>query len=253
MKLSVIAPSIRTDNIPKLLHSIYNSYEGKIELIVIGPYPPIFHADIKWIPSQRSPNAAQQQGLLEATGEYVTFAADDGIFLPNALDEAMNAINFATSEDDNADKFIVVGRYLEGDNPIGMTSQDYYRFKYHKPYRLAGINPNWLIFNCGIISRKFLLELGGWDTENFETTTCAHADLGIRALKAGARMILTKEPMFKCSHQPGRSGDHGPVHNAMVKRDLPRFQEMYAKPNDRVNIDINNWENTPEVWKERFK
>lgn len=255
MKLSVIVPSIRIEKIVHLYDSIMDSFNDTFEMIVVGPYPIIWplsnNDNIKWIESKRSPNACQQQGLLGAKGKYITFAADDGVFLPGALDEAMNAINFATAEDDG--NFIVVGRYLEGDNPIGMTSQDYYRFKYHKPYRLAGINPEWLIFNCGIISRKFILELGGWDAESFETTTCAHADLGIRAHKAGARMLLMPDVMFKCSHEPGKSGTHAPVHRAMIKRDLPRFQEMYAKPNDRINIELNNWQYTPEIWGERFK
>lgn len=244
MKLSIILPSIRIQNIPRLLNSIYNAYEGKIELIVVGPYAPIVHADIKWIQSWRSPNACQQQGLLEATGEYITFAADDGMFISSALDEALDLINDY--------KEIVVGRYLEGDNPINMNSADYYKFKYHKPYRLSGVPQDCLIFNCGIISRKFIMELGGWDADNFEVPTIAHADLGIRAYKAGAKMTLSNHVMFRCSHQPGKSGDHKPIHKAQTKRDLPRFTEIYSKPNNRINIDLNNWEYTPRKWRERF-
>lgn len=248
MKLSVIVPSIRTENLEKLWWSIYEPSNFTFELIVISPFKrPNGIPHSQWIKSNKSPNACQQQGLIEARGEYITFAADDGIFLPNSINEAFHLL-----DKDNY-KSIVVGRYLEGDNPIGMKSEDYYRFKYHKPYRLAGINPEWLIFNCGIISRKFILELGGWDAENFEVPTIAHADLGIRAQKAGAKMVLMKEPMFKCSHQPGKSGDHAPIHNAQTKRDMPRFQEMYARSNDRIKIDIENWQNTPEVWSERFK
>lgn len=250
MKLSIILPSIRPENQEKLYLSITESWFDDFELIIISPYELMqvkYHSNIKYIQSKRSPNACQMEGLMVAKGDYICVAADDGIFLPNVLDDA-----FYHLDKDNY-KSTVVGRYLEGDNPIGMKSEDYYRFKYHKPYRLAGINPEWLIFNCGIISRKFLLELGGWDAENFEVPTIAHADLGIRAQKAGAKMILMKEPMFKCSHQPGKSGDHAPIHNAQTKRDMPKFQEMYSKPNNRIIIPLDNWKSTPEVWKERFK
>ena len=258
MKLSVIIPGIRPQNWLNLYDSIKKSFSEDFEAIFVGPHYFVKLGDktignvpgTKFIKSYRSPCAAQQQGLMKATGDYITWAADDGIFLPHALDEAMNMINFATSEDEG--EFVVVGRYLEGDSPIGMHSQDYYRFRYHKPYRLAGINPDWLIFNCGLISRKLILELGGWDCQ-FETTTCAHADLGIRVQKSGARMLLMDDVMFKCSHQPGKTGDHAPVHRAMVKRDLPRFQEMYRKPNERIKIELDNWKVTPEIWSERFK
>lgn len=249
MKLSVIVPSIRIERLPILVQSINKSFSGEWELIVISPFwrsmVPL-QCKCTWLLSHRSPNCCQQIGILKSIGEYICVAADDGIFLPNALDEAFHLL-----DKDNY-KSIVVGRYLEGDNPIGMKSEDYYRFKYHKPYRLAGINPEWLIFNCGFISRKFLLELGGWDAESFEVPTIAHADLGIRAQKAGAKMILMKDPIFKCSHQPGKSGDHAPIHIAQTKRDIPKFQEMYSQPNDRIGISLDNWKNTPEVWSERF-
>lgn len=245
MKLSIIVPGIRVENWERLYDSI--DLSSKWEIIFVGPRAPLFErSNMAYFHSLRSPNSCQQFALGYCSGEHINFAADDGIFLPNALDEAFHLL-----DKDNY-KSIVVGRYLEGDNPIGMTSEDYYRFKYHKPYRLAGINPEWLIFNCGLISRKLILELGGYDAENFEVTTVGHADLSIRAQKAGANMILMKEPMFKCSHQPGKSGDHKPIHIAQTKRDLPKFQQMYAKPNDRVNIDLNNWQHTEEVWKGRF-
>lgn len=258
MKLSVIVPSIRINSLTKLYWSVLSSCQCVFEFIVISPNDflewPNPSPNVKWIKSHRSPNTCQQQGLLEATGDYICFAADDGEFLPGALEEACYLMKISKLEY-GADSYrtIVVGKYLEGNSPIGMKSEDYYRFKYHKPYRLAGINPEWIIFNCGLISNKFIGELGGWDAENFEVPTIGHADLGIRAQKAGAKMVLMKEPMFKCSHQPGKSGDHAPIHVAQTKRDLPRFQEMYAKPNDRINITLDNWKNTPEVWKERFK
>ena len=255
IKLSIIVPSIRPENLEKLYWSIVESTKEEFELILIGPYQPpgklYGRVNVHWIQSWRSPNAAQQQGLLEATGEYITFATDDGVFLPGALDESFENLQWCNTHDIPTGKEIVVGKYLEGDSPNpDMTKDDYYRFKYHKAYRLPAVPPDGLIFNCGIISRDFLIELGGWDC-SFEATTCAHADLGTRAKMAGADMILNPNPLFKCSHQPGKSGDHGPVHEAM-KRDLKTFKNMYSKPR-QIKIDINNWKSTEEKWSRRFR
>ena len=54
----------------------------------------------------------------------------------------------------------------------------------------------------------------------------------------------TFEIIFVCPHKP--------IHEAM-KRDIKNFEKIYAKPNDRINIPLDNWERTSEVWKERFK
>ena len=245
MKLSIIVPSIRPDNLERLYQSIFKSFSQPFEMIVISPYlRKILPPEIKWIQSHRSPNACQQQGLMLATGGYITFAADDGIFLPGALDNALDMAEERT---------IIVGKYLEGNNPHpDMNKEAYYKFGYHKAYQLKGVPADGLIFNCGIISRKFMLELGGYDAQNFQTTTIGHADLSIRAKKAGAEMVLMDSPLFKCSHEPGRSGSHAPVHNA-TKTDLKNFSKIYAKPNDRINIPLDNWEKTEPIWKERFK
>ena len=246
-KLSIICPSIRPEGLERLYRSI--DIED-FEMIAVGPYfddywgeNSIYELKSVFIKSFRSPNACQMQGLMEATGDFIAHASDDGIFLPGALDYAMSMAEERT---------IVVGKYLEGNEPhLDMEKEDYYRFKYHKAYRINGVPQNGVIFNCGIISRNLICELGGWDCQ-FEATTMAHADLGIRAKKRGAEMVLMDQPMFKCSHQPGKSGDHKPIHEAM-KRDIKTFSKIYAKPNDRQVIDIDNWKNTEEKWRRRFR
>ena len=253
-KLSVIVPSIRPHNLLKL----YNSIDvNDFEMIIVSPQSCNLEnlmVRIKWIKSFRSPNACQMQGLMEASGDWVTFASDDGVFLPGALDYAFNILKVDYIHNPNKEileyKKIIVGKYLEGDSPNpDMGKPEYYRFKYHRSYRIKGVPQDCLIFNCGIISRKFLLELGGWDAENFDCTTVAHADLGIRAYKAGAHMIMA-DVIFKCSHHPGNTGDHKPVNRAM-KRDLKRFKQIYSKIDTR-EVFLDNWEQTSPIWKERF-
>ena len=244
MKLSVIVPSIRPQNIKKLYDSIVLSFSGLFEFIVIGPYPPPIQLKINWINSLRSPNACQQQGLCEAKGDYVTWGADDGTFMPDALDEAFSLI-------DDDYKNIVVGKYTEGPNPKGMDDPDYYRFGFHKAYRLKGLPQSCWILNCGLISRRFITELGGWDASLFDVPTIAHADLGIRAYKAGAKFILQEKLMFTCGHMPGRTGDHAPIHNAM-KDDLRVFKKIYSSE-IRPPIYLDNWQYTEEKWNRRFR
>ena len=238
MKLSIIVPGIRPKNWQRLYASVN---VPEFEMIFIGPYaPPENMKQTKYIHSFRSPCACQQIGLHYAQGEYVCVGADDGFFLPGALQYAL---------DMTEERTVIVGKYLEGESPENMESEDYYKFKYHKAYRLKGVPQECLIFNCGVISKKFLMELGGWDCI-FEATTCAHADLGIRAYEAGAEIVLQDKVMFSCSHQPGKTGDHKPVHEAM-QRDLKTFKKLWSKP--RQQVELENWKNTPIRWKERFK
>ncbi len=243
-KLSIIVPSIRKQGLMDLADSVDIP---NTEMIAVGTVRWLKWRGIDCIQSYRSPNACQQLGLTNADGDYITFAADDGVFIPGALKRAFDYMNELNTYDFVNYKTIFVGKYLEGDNPHpDMSKNEYYRFKYHKAYRMKGIPQDALIFNCGLISRKFILELGGWDC-SFQATTCAHADLGIRALQAGANMILMDEPLFKCSHQPGKTGDHKPIHEAM-KEDLKMLKKLYSKPR-QTNIDLYNFEKTPAVWK----
>ncbi len=265
-KISILLPSIRTEKLQNVYDSIVTSFSGEFELVIVGVNNSNLPIQIKaidrgiwtFIPSHRSPNAAQQIALLNARYEMISFCADDGVFLPRALDKAMDLIKdyeeeYYINNMEPCNEFIVVGKYLEGDNPHpDMHKEDYYKFKYHKAYRLKGVPQEEYIFNCGIITNSFIRELGGWDAESFEATTMAHADLGIRAKKAGAGMILMDMPMFKCSHQPGKTGDHGPVHYAM-KSDIKKFQKIYSKSTNRQNIALDNWQYTPERWERRFK
>lgn len=250
MILSIIVPSIRPENVKKLFESV--DFDGEWQMIVVGPTcPSFFDKRLNFIYSRRNPNAAQQMGLCVSTGQFITFAADDGVFIPGALNLAFFTL-LCSSEADLIDPHtILVGKYLEGDNHNpDMEKEDYYKFKYHKSYRIKGVPQDNLIFNCGIISRKLIFELGGWDCR-FQATTCAHADLGIRACQAGAKMILMKIPLFKCSHQPGKTGDHKPIHEAM-KDDLRLFKNLYSLPR-KTNIDVANWKLTDLIWKKRFK
>lgn len=246
--LSIILPSIRTEKLNKFYWSIVDSCHQDFELIIVSPYKPpdelYARKNIEWIQSWRSPSACEQEGLIKSKGDYVIIGADDALFLPNAIDNSMKLI-----EDY---KTVVISRYHEGDNPIGMDDPKYWTLGYHKPFRLTAVPQDCFIFTDGPISKRFLLDLGGFDCD-YETPALSHADLGIRAYKAGAKFILGPF-MMNIEHQPGKTGDHAPIHNAHNKRDLPKFREIYSgKYTPPIYINLNNWKRTPAHWKERFK
>ena len=137
IRLSVLVPSIRPQNLNKLYGSIIASCPDRpFEMIVASPiecpYPlkKVFTQNIKWIQSFRSPNCCQQEALLRAEGQYICAGSDDGEFLPDALEYAISMAEERT---------IIVGKYLEGDNPHpDMNKEAYYKFGYHKSYQLKG-------------------------------------------------------------------------------------------------------------------
>jgi len=192
--------------------------------------------NMRYIKSFRSPIACQQIGLVEAKGEYITWAADDGHYVPGALDESFKLLEGKDY------KTIILGKYIEGDFAVENKLQcnGYYRQKYHKDYA-------WL---PGIPKEAYILNW--WDAENFEVCPMAYHDFSIRTQKYGCKVVVQDQIMFECGHMPGHVGDHGPIHEAQINRDHPTYFKMYIPKSDRVMIDVNNWQKSQEYWKERF-
>jgi hypothetical protein len=250
VKLSVLVPSIRTENLKNLYDSIKQSFSEEFEFIVASPYDlPWVLKDIynvKLIKTYRSPLAAQQQALIQSTGEWIIWCADDGECLPDMLDDSFKLLEGKDY------KTIIVSKYLEGNNPVGMENKEYYMLHTHDNMRLKGVPINAMLLNCGVVSNQLLVELGGWDASKFEVCPMGYTDFSIRALKYGAEFILQDKPVFKCSHEPGLEGSHAPIHNAQTRKDEPIFKMIYYKENDRMVIPLDNWKQTEEVWSRRF-
>lgn len=253
MKLSVLIPSIRPQNLQRLYDSIKSSFSGEFEAIVIGPYglPDSLKdvANVKFIESWQSPLAAQQHGLTQATGEYISWAADDGWYLPNSLDIAFELVK------DKDYKAVVMGKYQEGDRVNDhMEKDDYYILNNHDGSKCMFLPEHTYMLNCGILSRQILLELGGWDAKNFWTCPPGYNDLAIRLQKYGCEFIIQQPLMFACTHLPGLMGDHAPIHNVQTLRDEPMFKEIWNHPyfSKRLAINIDNWKQAPEIWENRF-
>lgn len=254
MKLSVLVPGIRNKNWQKLYDSIKESFKESFEIIFIGPYDlPYemrFQQNIKYIKDWGSPIRCQQIGLINSIGEYITWAADDGVYTLGSLDIAFYKLKGLDHMN------LVMGKYIEGqdDGDMPMKNNEYYNLKNHDASRLLGLpRPTYWMLNVGVVPRKLLIEIGGWDCQ-FEVCPMSYNDLAIRLQNYGINFIIQDEIMYKCTHMPGHTGDHGPVHDAQVFHDQPIFNMIYRKPDsiNRTIIDINNWKNVPERWERRF-
>lgn len=247
-------PSIRYMNLKAVYDSIATSFHGEWELIIVSPYPlPAELTDktnITYIHDAGNPIRCRQRGLIAAKGDYICYAADDVIFYPNALDIAYNKVK------DMDYKTVIVGKYMEGveDNKF-MQSDEYYVLTTHDFLRdvMQKFPEGYKLVNTGLVSRKLMLELGGFDCQ-FEACAMACVDLSIRLQNYGCNLIMQNEPFFHSTHFYGQSGDHAPIHNAQVNHDQPLFLQIYgqAESVNRKEIDINNWESVPDHWSRRF-
>lgn len=254
IKLTVICPGIRPQNWIRLYNAIGTSFSGSWEIIFIGPYglPVELEAkdNVMFIESQRSPIACQQIGLIESRGEFISWASDDGVYLPMILDKAVELLEpepYTT---------IVTSKYFEGGDPNGeMGGEGYYRLWNHDSMQLPGVPKDCYMLNCGVVSRSLLVQLGGWDSYLFGVCPLAYTDFAIRAHKFGCKFILQEEVMFSCGHMPGTTGDHASVHYQQTDIDQPLFTGMYSTPGiylTRQNIPLSNWKRSQEVWLQRF-
>lgn len=253
MKLSVIVPSIRPGNLKRLYESVKNAFCGEFEFIVIGPYAlPKYFADkenVVYIHDLGSPVRAMQIGICEAKGDFVLWGmADDGYLYPAIVD-------FALTELENADpRSVYIGKYYEGSENPFMNSRKYYQINTHDGSRSRFIPQDCLMFMVGVIPRQLLLETGGLDCTLFEALPMAFNDISVRMSNMGVNFIFRDAIMFRCSHMPGHLGDHGPIHDAQVDFDQPKFLRIY---NDQASIDrkeipIDNWKQAPARWERRF-
>tara|TARA_R110000823_G_scaffold313067_1_gene440311 strand:- start:3799 stop:4602 length:804 start_codon:yes stop_codon:yes gene_type:complete len=262
-KLSIILPGIRTKNWKEFYNSVLDSFSDTFELIIISPYSlpnSLKNLDnVSMYNDFGSPSRCQQIGLVKSRGEFITWGADDGWFHKNSLDKAMATwVKNSTSYKD-----IVTCKYFEGShNQQGvahltgeteLSRDQYYKINNANGLRSKFIPNDYWILNVGILKTAYAKELGGWDTI-FEATAVSHTDFAVRTQRNGSKYFMMKEPIFSCDHMPGTSGDHAPIHWAHIQNDEPRFREIYNDPTcqNRIKIDLHNWEKAPEVWNRRF-
>ena len=269
--ISVIVPTIRKYLWNNFYKNLENSLHADFELIFVTPHKELTEElkdkkNIKLITDYGSANRCQQIALCNATGKYVRWASDDETFFENKLDRVLDFYE----KNKSSEKDVVLFKFYEGErngegvlHTSGRTEmsnwEQYYRMKKACPwleyaFNIGTVSPDYWIFNTALMNTEYLKSLGGFDTD-FETTFVAHTDLGIRAQNNNSRILLFDEPVTHCTHMPGTSGDHAPIHYAQILHDEPLLKSIYfdKKSKNRIKIDLNNWKNSASVWKRRFK
>ena len=251
--ISILMPGIRVDRWENLYASIQGSTKRSFELIICGPVCPpsslLDLSNVKFIKDLGSSVRASNLAALLIEGKYVTWTADDATFFENSLDE-----NIDKFEDMGNDiKNTLICRYGEGGSHNFPDSMYYINTtpQISSPF----FKDDWMIFNIAIMHTSYFLELGAWDCI-YETCPIAHLDFAVRAQEDGAICKLSEGNLFHCTHMPGRSGDHAPIHDAQLGHDEPLFRERFRDSNwrEKINsrIDINNWKKAPKIWSRRF-
>jgi len=255
MKLSIFLAGIRTslwkdlyDSIP--LATTIDDYE----LIFVSPYD--LPLELKGNPKVRlikdygCPSRCYQLGLLHSRGEYVVWAADDGVFSPTmSIDKAFRDIP-------KHKKGLVSLKYFEGPVVAAARKQEHNEWWYlrrHKTLKKCPYaNSNYFMVMNALIRRDYFMEIGGFDCR-FEHLGVGAVDVGVRLQNDGGEVVLG-EKFLDVGHMPGNSGDHAPIHAAHVENDYPLFVRIYTSQSgsNRSKIDFDNWKQSPDVWTRRF-
>lgn len=247
--ISIVVPGIRADRWISLYNSILKSTKRSFELIICGPFFPsnefTLLKNFKFIKDFGSPVRASMLAVSVAEGDFITWAADDAVFLENSLDTITDV-----SETNDS---ICVCKYLEGKNGTHKPVQPNSYFSLNGSYWTNShhFGHDWYLFNTGIMSRKKFLELGGWDCI-FEGTFYSHSDLAARAYIKNYKVMFDNTLLLDCDHFTGETSDHQPVEDAQVNHDMHVFKSKYNGATPNISI-MKQWSDCPAIWNRRFK
>ena len=253
--VSIIMPAIRTPLWDNMYDSITRSCKQKtFELIMCGPFPLTdklkSKPNVKMIIDNGSPSRCAQRAAIESSGRLIAHLVDDAIFIDDALDKAILFYEAVCTRKD-----VVNLRYTEGENFGGTTMpSQYWIAHYHPPLRYASIPVNYKQCCHHLVDRDYFLEMGGYDCK-FEYQNFNLHDFIFRIQHDGGVVYDSPTDITNCNFYPEKTGDHGPIVEAYVDNDEPYFQKLYSDVNilqKRNKIDINNWKNSPDIWRRRF-
>ena len=255
LEFSVFLAGIRPQNWQALYDSIKACTKREFELIFVGPYdlPDSLKntPNVKFIQDWGCPSRCYQIGLLACSAPYVLFVADDGVFLNNgAVDNAFKTLESLPKSNKN----IISLKYYEGviTTDSYIAKPEYWKMGDHKFFRKLGIPRHFFLVMTALVSREYMIEIGGWDCR-FDHLGLGAQDLGIRMQKDGANVIMG-DYFIHVTFSPKHEGDHAPIHDSHYDHEIPLFRSIYSHPSCsvRIKIDANNWIYSPPVWVRRF-
>ena len=253
--LSIVLPGIRDYNWTKLYRSIEKACSSSWELLICGPvkdFPTELRdvENVKLIYDKGSPVRASNIAASLASGKYITWTADDAVYLPDSIDKALALLGSNTKD-------VVVGKYFEGvdGSDKELHGEDYFKIVGSMSTQTPWISEDWYLFNIAFMHREFFDSLGGWDC-SFEACPMAHTDMACRAYVESTKVVMLEDPVLDCGHMPGTSGDHAPIHYAQLGHDEPLFRSLYSNDmwikNSR-HLELDFWKIYPSIWERRFK
>lgn len=262
--VAIILPSIRPQNLAKFWRAALTSRGIRtIQLVVISPYElPSELKDedrITYVKSYANPSVCFAQGVEASDARFIYNCTDDGLIQPQAIDTAIRIHENTLSKKDMVNMIYEEG-VLDAETLEPLASHNsyhppqYWWAHYHGDLRLPGIRPDWKICPHFFIDKEYYLELGGVDCI-FEYINHGLHDLAFRVQAAGGRIVDLPFVAYRCSHLPGKSGDHGPIVDAQTGPDLANFNRIYSQPNaaeQRLKLDAKNWTQYPTIWTRRF-
>lgn len=248
-ELTIFQPAYRVERWAEYLKSIEASCQRHTyEVVFCGPKHPItpLPFNCKFILDKGSPARCANIAAQNSDGELILLGSDDALFLPNLLDEMLDAYNNwidISSIRGKVHRWVMPIRY--GENHTWMPPE-YWRLHHHPTLRGPGIPDHILTLNV-LCSKTYWIEMGGYDCENFNTCNWGGHDLNLRFLNDGAKFLEFEPHIMMCDWDCGGK-DHSPMVES-ERGDLDRFNALYGAPNvERKRIDINNWQTAPEVW-----
>lgn len=253
--VSIIMPAIRTPLWDEMYDTIEKSCKNKtFELVMCGPFPLTeklkSKPNVKMIIDNGSPSRCAQRAAIESSGKLLAHCVDDARFIENSLASAIFLYETICTKKD-----VINLKYTEGENFNGRTMPSQYWFAHHHPpLRYPSIPMNYKQCCHHLIDREYFLELGGYDCK-FEYQNFNLHDLIFRVQFDGGIIYDSPSDITNCNFYPEKTGDHGPIVEAYVDNDEPYFKQLYSDPDilkKRSRINLDNWKNSPDVWKRRF-
>lgn len=262
MVLSILLPAKRACLWEDLYRSIADACSSPWEVIIVShislPDALATKPNIRYIYSERSPLHKQQQALSHARGVFTTWLSDDCSVLPGAYDKTLYYMTRTAKK-----REYIIHKYLEGEelpmdgehktNHEFMRSDEYYMLKNHSRSNLDMFPDETPCLSFATIRTDTIKRFGGWDCR-FEVCPMAHCDLAARMTICGEVAVIEEDPLLKCLHFPGTSGDHAATHHAQTGHDEPLLRKIWrgrkGSPGEWWR-NTHSWEDTPEVWERR--
>lgn len=148
-----------------------------------------FAARIIRLDEQCGPAQARNQGAAQASGEIIFFTDTDVLLYPDALAQAVTALQADTEVS------AVFGSYDDQPGHNSFISQ-YRNLLHHWVHQTSSEEASTFWTGCGAIYREVFVKMGGFDS-NYSRPSIEDIELGVRLRESGHRIRLNKAMLGK--------------------------------------------------------